>query len=105
MVAKAATKPRHFVGQGDGRQDRSPVRLAVDGGEPRHGLGQGGEARTVGIRPVLAEAGDAGDDEVRVALVQDVGADAQALHGAGAEVLHHHVGVVAQLEQLGATLG
>ena len=45
-----------LVGQGDRRQERAAVGLAVERGEAAHGLGQGGEAGTVGVGAVLAEA-------------------------------------------------
>ena len=47
---------------------------------------------TVHPRTGLAVAADAGEDQPRVAGPQDVPAEAQAVHHAGAEVLHHHVG-------------
>ncbi len=56
-----------LVGEGDGREQRRPVGLAVDAGEARQRLGQRGEARPAGVGAVLAEAGDAGDDQPRVA--------------------------------------
>ena len=50
----------------------------------------------VAYGPVLPEAGDAGDDELRVAGQQRVGLQAQPFEGAGPEVLDQHVGLVAQ---------
>ena len=50
----------------------------------------------VAYGPVLPEAGDAGDDELRVAREQHVGPEAEALERAGPEVLDEHVGLVAE---------
>ena len=54
---------RDLVGEGDRRQQRLAVGLAVDRRESRHRLGDRGEPGTLGVRPGLAEAGDAGDHE------------------------------------------
>ena len=60
-------QPGGLVGEGDRRQQRLPVGLAVDRGEARHRLGDRGEPGSLGVRAVLAEPGDAGDDEPGVA--------------------------------------
>ena len=83
---------RDLVGEGDGRQQRAAVGLAVDAGEPGHGLGQGGEPRPLGVGAVLAEAGDPGDHQAGVLGDELVGHQPEGLELAGPEVLDEHVG-------------
>ncbi len=90
-------RPDHggdLVGERDRRQERAPVGLAVDGGEPAHRLGQGREPGTAGVGAVLPEAGHAQDDEPGVAADEVVRREAEPLERAGAEVLDEHVGAV-----------
>src|SRR5207237_8683134 len=53
----------------------------------------------------LAEAGDGAVDEPRVQAGERLVAEAEALHGAGAEVLEQHVALADQLFQDGPALG
>ena len=60
----------------------------------REGVERAGECQVAGVvagggreRPVLAPSGDAPVDQARVALLAHVGAQADALHHAGAEPL------------------
>ena len=92
-------EPGDLVGEGDRRQQRLAVGLAVDRGEPGHRLGDRGEPRPLGVRAVLAEAGDPRDDEARVAGEQHVGPEPEPLERAGPEVLDEHVGVVDEAQQ------
>ena len=81
------------VGEAERRQRGRAVRLAGDRGEAAHRLGERAEAGPRAVRPELAEAGDARDDEAGVERVQHLGADAPAFERAGSEVLDQHVGV------------
>ena len=92
-------EPRRLVGQRHRRQQRLAVRLAVDGGEPAHRLGDRREPGPPGVRAVLAEPRDARDDEPRVAGVQHVGAEPELLQPPGPEVLDEHRCVGDEAEQ------
>jgi hypothetical protein len=92
-------QPGDLVGQGDGRQQRRSSRIARQGRPATHGLGRGGEAGPRGIGPALAEAADPGDDQAGIAGQQHVGAQAESLELAGAQVLHQHVGRLGQPQQ------
>jgi hypothetical protein len=91
------------VGQPEGGQRRRPVGLAGQVGEAAHRLHQRAERGAIAVGAVLAEAGDAHDDQAGVDLVQPLGSEAPALEGAGPEVLHQDVGVPHEVEeQIGA---
>ena len=72
-AARAVTSSVSAIGGSSGR----PSGLAVDRGEPAHRLGDRGEPGLGRIRPVLPEAGDAQDDEARVARREHLGAEAE----------------------------
>jgi hypothetical protein len=85
-------------------------RLAADLAGERHApaqrLDDHVERRAVAVGPVEPEAGERGDDQPRVQLAQHVRADAELLHRAGPEVLHHRVGRAHQPQQrLAARVG
>ena len=61
--------------------------------QPAHALGDLVEAGAVGVGPVLAEAGDAGENDPRIDLAQALVVDAEPVLDVGAEVLDHHVGL------------
>jgi hypothetical protein len=61
-----------------------------------HALGDLVEARPLGVRPVLAEAGNTGEHQLRVGLRQGVVVDAEARLDVGPEVLDDHVCLVGQ---------
>jgi hypothetical protein len=88
-----------LVGQRHRREQGCTVGLAVDRGEARHGLGQGGEAGPGGVGTVLAEPGDPADHQPWVALEQDVRSDTEAFQGPRPEVLDEHIGVGGQVKQ------
>ena len=71
--------------------------VAVDGHLPGQALDDLVVGRLQGVRAGLAEAGDGAVDQLRVQCGQDLVAQAQAVHDAGAEVLHQDVGVQDQL--------
>ena len=81
-----------FVGECDRRQHRWAVRIATDGGEPCHRLGDRGEAGSLCVGAGLAEPGDAHDDELRIRSKEVVGVQTESLEHAGSEVLDEHVG-------------
>ena len=58
------------VGDGDAGANGTLAGEARDGHQPAHALGDLVEARAIGVRAVLAEAGNAGIDEARVEGVQ-----------------------------------
>ena len=88
---------RHLVGEGDRWEQRTAVGLAAQRGESAHRLGEGGEAGALGVRAVLAESGDAQDDEPGVRRQQRVRCQVEGLQLARAHVLDEHVGGVEQL--------
>ena len=78
---------------------------AGDGHQPAHALGNLVEARTHPIRPVLAEAGDAGIHQARVHRPHGLVADAEPVLHVWPEVLDQHVGLGHQRHQLVAVFG
>ncbi|GBD12969.1 hypothetical protein HRbin24_00990 [bacterium HR24] len=84
------------IPQGDARPNRPPARLAGDAHDASHALHNDVQGGLVAIGARLPEAGGGGVDEARVALRQHVVAQTQALHSAGREVLHHHIGLLDQ---------
>ena len=103
MVTQSRHQSGDFVGQGDGRQERSAVRLAVDGGEARHRLRQRGKSGTVGIRAVLTKSGDAGDHQPRLRSCMTSG-PTPSRSMVPVRKFYQHVGVSAQRQQLMPTL-
>ena len=99
IVAKAATSPVtssvSAIGGSSGPPSASPLMAA----NPLIASAMVAKPGSVGVGAVLAEAGDAGDHERRVAGEQHVGTEAEALERAGPEVLDQHVGAVAQAEE------
>jgi hypothetical protein len=69
------------------------TRQAGDGHEAAQALGDLVIARSVAIRPRLAEARDAAVDEPQVEAAQRLVIDAQPRLDVGAEILDHHVGL------------
>ena len=66
--------------------------VPCEAGVAAHGLGDGGVSGAAGVGAVLAEAREGGVDYLGVGLLEDVVPEAEALHGARGEVLHHDVG-------------
>jgi hypothetical protein len=100
-----AVRAGGFVGQRDRRQHRRTAVHALEPGIAGHRLGQRAEPGTRGVRPRLAEAADAGDDQPGVGLQQPVGAQPPPLEGAGPEALHQHVAARGEPQaQLGAAV-
>ena len=93
-----AGEPGDHVGHGQGRQDRLAIVEAVARGEARHGLDQRAEARPLGVGSRLPEPRDPHDDQLGIALVQLIGADAELLEIAIAEALDQHVEVRGEVE-------
>ena len=79
------------VGHRNTDAHRPVSRQAGDRHQPAHALRDLVEAGPVSVRPILAEAGDAGVDEARIDARQRLVVDAQALLHAGPEILHDHV--------------
>ena len=76
---------------------------AVDVGEAAHRLGHDVEGGPVGVRafagPRVAEAAERRVDDLRVALADHLVAQPKPVHHAGAHVLEHGVGLLAQAEE------
>ena len=89
-------EPGDLVGERDRREQWTAVGLTVDRSKAAHRFGDRGEPGTRRVRAVLAESGDAGDHEPRVAGEEHVRAESEALERAGTKVLHQHVGLVAE---------
>ena len=70
-----------------------------------HGLHDDVVSRAVRHGAGLAKAGHAHVDQLGVEAAQFVGTNAQAIGHAGAEVLHHHIGLCGQLVHQGHGLG
>ncbi len=92
----------HALGRGHARHEIADGVAHLDGravgeaGEIHHaGLALHDEivAGPGGLGAALSEAGDRAVDEPRVQLAERSVAEAEALHGAGTEVLDHHVGL------------
>ncbi len=80
------------VGHAGGRAGGRAVRLTGEVAQAGEGLGGAAEAGAVAVGAGLPVAGDAHQDRVRVQPADDLGTDALAFDGAGAEVLDDHVG-------------
>src|SRR5262249_3509646 len=84
----------------DGRSwlERLGLPRACEAQRASHGLRDHVEAHVVLVRP-LAEPLDLRIDQTRIDLADDAPAEAQALDGAGREVLDHHVGLLQHLRE------
>ncbi len=80
---------RVLVGPGDGHDAAHRLADHVVGRKVRIGALAGAD---------VAEAADRGVDQLRVARVQRLVAEAQAIHDAAAVVLDHRIGIVAELQ-------
>ena len=89
------------VCNGDAGPHRTPARLASDRHQTAHPLGHLVEAGPVTIGAILAEPGDRGIHQPRVALVQFLVPDAQAVFDLRSVVFDHHVGPVDQAKKHG----
>ena len=87
------------VGHRDADAHRALAGQAGDRHQPAHALRDLVEAGTLAIRPVLAEARDAGIDQPRIDRSQRRIVDAEAELHVGAIVLHQHVGALHQALQ------
>ena len=77
----------------DADAHRPPAGLAGNRHEPAHALGDLIEARPLGVRAVLTEAGKARVDEAGVERAECLVVDAEPVLHVGPVVLHHHVGL------------
>ena len=92
--AERAEQAGAEIGDRNADAHRALARHAGDRHQPAHALRDLVEARPVAIGAVLAEAGDAGEDDALVDLAQRVVVDAEPVLHVGAEILHHHVGLL-----------
>jgi hypothetical protein len=86
------------------RPHRSGAGRAGDRHQPAHALGDLVEARPLGVRPVLAEAGNAAEHDALVDLLQRFIVDAETVFHVGAEILDHDVGLFDQPLERGEAL-
>ena len=84
------------IGDRNADTHRAAARRAGDRHQPAHALRDLVEARPLGVRPVLAEAGNAGEHDALVDLLQRLIIDAEAVLHVGPEVLDHDVGLFDQ---------
>ena len=89
--AERGVEPGDGVSDGDADPYGRTVRVADEVAEPAVRFGDGGKAGTLGQRAGLPEGGDAGDDEVRVGLIEHVRAEAPLLQRARPEVFQQDV--------------
>ena len=80
------------VGDRNADAHRPLARQAGDRHQPAHALRDLVEAGPVGIRPILAETGNAGVNDARIDLGEGLVVDAEPLLHVGPEILHHDVG-------------
>jgi hypothetical protein len=90
--AQGAEHACREVEKGHARANRLPAGLARDGHDAGEGLHEGLVAGRVLARPGAAERGDRTVDQPRIDRRQRLVAEAEALHGARAEVLDEDVG-------------
>ena len=95
-MPSAAEQSRRKVGDRNADPHRAAAGRAGDRHQPAHALRDLVEARPLGVRPVLAEAGNAGEHDALVDLLERLVIDAEAVLHIGAEVLDHHVGLFDQ---------
>ena len=97
LHADGEAQARQHVADGGAAAGGAAAGPAGDAHEAAHGLGHDVVAGPVMIGAVLAEAGDAAVDQLGVDFLQHVIAQAQLLHGAGAEVLDEDIGLLYQI--------
>ena len=78
---------------------RAAARLAGDRHQPAHALGHLVETRALGIGAALAEAGNAGEDDLLVDLFQRLVIDAETVLDVGPVVLGDDVGFFDELHE------
>ena len=100
--AEGARDRRHDVADAGADLHRRILVRAGDGHDAAHRLADHVVGREVRVgtlaRAHVAEAADRGIDQLRVAGVQRFVAEAEAIHDAAAVVLHHRIGIVAELQ-------
>ena len=96
---QGAQRGKH-AGQGVANADTHPTRRAVretdQVAQPAKGFGHRGKAGFFPIRAGLAVAGDAGKDETRIQLTQDLIAKAPLFKHSGAKIFHEDIGLTDQ---------
>ena len=100
--AERAEQSGGEIGDRDADAHRPLPRQAGDRHQPAHALRDLVEARTVLVGPVLAEAGDAAVDDLRIDLLHVLVVDLQPPLHVGPEVLDDHVGLLDHLQERGA---
>ena len=95
----AASRPAHRSATGMPTRTGPVARQAGHRHQAAHALRDLIEARPLGIRPVLAEAGDAGEHDARIDRPEVGVGDPEPVLDVGAEVLDHYVGALDQAQQ------
>src|SRR5437763_16853306 len=104
--AERSEQPGQIVGQRNRHTDGRPVREPRDVGEAADGRGRGTKVSLVAIGAVLAIAGDAYEDDIRVGRLHRLVAQVPAFKRAGSEILMDRATSLDKLEeQLAATRG
>ncbi len=88
---EGAVEAGDHVGERERRQHRLAIGETGAGGKAAHRLDQRAETRQRRVRPGLAEAGDAHDDESGIFREQHIGAEPDLLERARPKILDQHV--------------
>jgi hypothetical protein len=80
------------IGDRNADADRPVTRQSGDRHQAAHALRDLVESRPVGVRAILAKAGNAGIDQARIDLAQRLVVDTEPLLHSRAEILDQHVG-------------
>ncbi len=92
--AHRAEQPGAEIGDRDADAHRALPGQAGDRHQPAHALSDLVEAGPIGIGAGLAEAGNAAIDDLGIDLGERLVVDAEPALHVGAEILHHHVGLL-----------
>ena len=90
------------IGHRNAGAHRPLARQAGDRHHPAHALRDLVEARPVAIGPVLAETGNAAENNALIDLLQALVIDAETVLYVGTEILHHDVGFLDHAQEDGA---
>src|SRR5882762_2593336 len=93
------------VADGGAGLDRRPIGKARRVHDAAHRLDREIHRRQIAVGPAEPEAGAAAVDQPRILLLQQVPPEAQTVHHADGEVLHHHVGLAHETEEERLTVG
>jgi hypothetical protein len=105
----AGIQAREHVDHGHAHLQRAAAGLAIgmagDAHQAAHGLHHQVIAGALGIRAVLAKAGDGAVHQARVQRLEALIVQTVLREAAGLEVLHHHIGLLRHALQQGRPSG